>query len=383
LFVHRIEVTSMDLTRPEPRRRLFKLALAAAAGFVSSRLGEPRPASAANGDAVINGSQFNSSTTTTVLRNTTMDGTTLQADARDGSGWAVYGYAPGGTGVMGYSTNYRGVLGSTSTGHAVHAIAEGDGGTGMYATSKYGPALVAIGDGYSTGVIGIAGQGTIPEGNWGQVGVFGYSKVGLSTVATGMIGVVGSDVPAGLTDDSAEVGVFGYSDTSPNAAGVVGKSVDGVGAAGVSDNSVGVVGVGPIGVQGSGYLGVYGWGRQAVVGDATPDATGLFGWVGAEAPPEPPAGVAVHAESEAGFVALNVVGKARFSRSGRTSIAAGKKSTTVTMSGVTTSSYVIATLQTNRTGVFVRAVVPAAGKFTIYLNKAASGATDVGFLVIN
>lgn len=336
----------MDTTRPEPRRRLFKLALATAAGFVGSRLGEPQRALGADGDAVINGSQFNSSTTTTVLRNTTMDGTTLQADARDGSGWAVYGYAPGGTGVMGYSTSYRGVLGSTSTGHAVHAIAEGDAGIAMYGTSRNGPGLAAMGS--STGVIGLAGQGSIPEGL-----------------------------------ETREVGVFGYSDTSEDAAGVVGKSGAGVGTVGVSDSAVGVLGVGPLGIQGSGYLGVYGSGRQGVLGDATPDDTGVFGWVGAAAPPVPEAGVAVHAESEAGFVALNVVGKARFSRSGRTSIAAGKASTVVTMSGVTTSSYVIATLQTNRTGVYVRAVVPAAGKFTIYLNKAVGSATDVGFLVIN
>jgi len=50
---------------------------------------------------------------------------------------------------------------------------------------------------------------------------------------------------------------------------------------------------------------------------------------------------------------------------------------------VTTSSYIIATPQTNRAGLFVQAVVPAAGKFTIYLNKSVSATTYIGYLVIN
>jgi hypothetical protein len=53
------------------------------------------------------------------------------------------------------------------------------------------------------------------------------------------------------------------------------------------------------------------------------------------------------------------------------------------MVGVTTSSYILATLQTRRAGVYVHAVVPAAGYFTIYLNKNVSAATYIGYLVIN
>ena len=43
----------------------------------------------------------------------------------------------------------------------------------------------------------------------------------------------------------------------------------------------------------------------------------------------------------------------------------------------------IATLQSNKPGVWIQAVVPGSGKFTIYLNRATSGATFVGYLVIN
>jgi hypothetical protein len=80
---------------------------------------------------------------------------------------------------------------------------------------------------------------------------------------------------------------------------------------------------------------------------------------------------------------LNVTGKAKFSRSGRTSIASGQYARKITMAGVTTSSYVIATLQTRRTGVYVHAVVPGTGYFYIYLNKAVTATTYVGYLVIN
>src|SRR5205085_11107185 len=136
------------------------------------------------------------------------------------------------------------------------------------------------------------------------------------------------------------------------------------GTVGVGENSVGVLGVGPIGVQGAGYFGVYGTGRHGLIGDATPDDTGVYGWVGAAAPGEAPAGVAVHAQAEPGYTALNVVGVARFSRSGRASIAANKSSKIVAMAGVTPNSYIVATLQANRSGVFVRAVVCSSAQFT-------------------
>jgi hypothetical protein len=81
--------------------------------------------------------------------------------------------------------------------------------------------------------------------------------------------------------------------------------------------------------------------------------------------------------------ALRTTGKVQFNRSGRTSITAGHASRTVSMAGVTTSSYIIATPQTNRAGIYIQSVVPAAGKFTIYLNKAVTGTSYIGYLVIN
>ena len=93
-------------------------------------------------------------------------------------------------------------------------------------------------------------------------------------------------------------------------------------------------------------------------------------------------GTGVRATATTG-TALQVAGRARFSRSGRATIAAGHKSVTITMAGVTTSSYVIATPQVNRAGVYVQSVVPGTGRLTIYLNKTTTVSTVIGYLVIN
>lgn len=52
------------------------------------------------------------------------------------------------------------------------------------------------------------------------------------------------------------------------------------------------------------------------------------------------------------------------------------------MVGVTASSMIIATPATNRAGVYVQSVVPAAGKFTAYLRKKATRITRVWDMVL-
>jgi hypothetical protein len=182
---------------------------------------------------------------------------------------------------------------------------------------------------------------------------------------TGVVGVVGTG--AGIANNTGEVGIYGFSDVSDNSTGVWGDTASGVG------------------VFGTGTAGVYGIGQVGVVGDVGAAGTGVYGFSGAGfAPFPPPAGVAVQATAGSpAQVALNVSGKAKFSRSGRTVIARGRSSRRINMVGVTGSSYIIATLQTRRAGVYVHAVVPAAGYFTIYLNKIVAGGTAVGYLVIN
>jgi hypothetical protein len=97
-------------------------------------------------------------------------------------------------------------------------------------------------------------------------------------------------------------------------------------------------------------------------------------------------GVALLADTADGTgTALRTTGKLQFqNRSGIATVGSGSKSVTVTLAGVTVSSMVTATVQQTE-GYFVQAAVPAAGKFTIYLNKApVSPATvKVAYLVLN
>jgi hypothetical protein len=173
-------------------------------------------------------------------------------------------------------------------------------------------------------------------------------------------------------------GFHAFAGGDGSADGLGGFSTTGVGVFGGSNN-------GESGTTHKGRIGVRGWAYHevspgvpdstsiGVLGEAGP-GTGVKGWSNS--------GTGIDATSATG-AALSVHGKVKLSRSGRTSVSAGHSSRTITMAGVTTASYVIATLQTNRAGVHVQAVVPSSGKFTIFLNKAVSGTTYVGYLVVN
>jgi hypothetical protein len=215
---------------------------------------------------------------------------------------------------------------------------------------------------------------------------------------TGVVGISGDTT--NIADNTGRTGIYGFSNTEVDANGIWGDSIVGTG----------VYGTGDTGVYGSGYWGVYGTGPIGVMGDGFASDTGVYGFSGDTAAPDAlagvavqatagtnavialnartlgpltPAQIAVNATAATGHIALNVTGKTRFSRSGRVAVSAGASSKKVTMSGVITTSYVIATLQSKRTGVYVASVVPSTGYFTIYLNKAVTSSTTVGFLVIN
>jgi hypothetical protein len=183
---------------------------------------------------------------------------------------------------------------------------------------------------------------------------------------TGVIGSAGSG--AGLPDNTDETGVFGFANVSANSAGVAAVSPDGAG----------VFAIG-------GWTGIYGSGDlTGVLGDVGTGGTGVYGFTGATNAPAPPAGVGVYARAATtAQTALQVAGKVKFSRSGRVAISEGASSKLITMSGVTATSYVIATLQTSSSGLFVRAVVTATGQFRIYLSKTAPKRVVVGYLVVN
>lgn len=177
---------------------------------------------------------------------------------------------------------------------------------------------------------------------------------GITGSSTGGAGIVGWSISApGLAPaNGAYTGIFGWSPAGPVDGPV------GVGVVGESDDW---------GVFGHGYVGVYGYGPNGVVGESSSAAS---------------AGVTAYGLG-ANDLALDVVGKVRFSRSGRSSVAAGQSTKTVSLAGVTSSSRVFAVLHSNRSGRWVRAVVPTTGSFKIYLNTTVSSSTYVAWFVLN
>ena len=179
----------------------------------------------------------------------------------------------------------------------------------------------------------------------------------VSTTTTAAAFLAAEGDQTGIATDTGFTGIYGWSEAAP----ALDLDHIGSGVWGDSDD-IGVVGTGGIGVEGDGFFGVL------AAGANDPAAVGLLatGWDGS-----------------GNYIALDVRGKAKFSRSGRTTIAAGKSSIKINLAGVSFSSLVFAVLRSNRTNRFVRAVVPTAGSFTIYLNSAVTSSTYVVWFVVN
>jgi hypothetical protein len=121
----------------------------------------------------------------------------------------------------------------------------------------------------------------------------------------------------------------------------------------------------------------------AVVGTGTGAATGISGTSGSGTGVSGTSdvGKGVSASSGSG-TALFVSGKVHFSRSGAGSVTKGSKTKTINIPGMTASSLVLATLQVAVSGLYIAGVVPAAGKFTLYLNKAAPTSMKFAWFVL-
>lgn len=112
----------------------------------------------------------------------------------------------------------------------------------------------------------------------------------------------------------------------------------------------------------------------ALAGSGTGSATGVSG--------ASSSGTGVNASSVTG-TALQVSGKTHFSRSGSASVAQGSRTKSVTVSGMTSSSLVLVTLQVSVSGLYVAGAVPATGKFTLHLNKAAPTKMKFAWFVLS
>ena len=207
--------------------------------------------------------------------------------------------------------------------------------------------------------------------------------VGDSLTSTSSTTIMGGD----------NIAIQGSSDTN---AGLVGTSNSNSGVYAQSGTGT------AISCTSTSQAGIWGWNfagnKPAVIGEAEGGSTGVFGWSGSGGLPAVPAktgvyglaaqdatAVGVKGESTAGTgglftattgTALQVAGKAKFSRSGRAAVLKGKSSVDITVTGgLTSHSMVHATLQTYRSGVSIAAVrinYPTAGKARIYLTKVAS-----------
>ena len=218
-------------------------------------------------------------------------------------------------------------------------------GTGITNSASGGTAFFANGQDAGIGVDGSSDTG---------IGVRGHSQdtsdPATNVTNAGVVGVAGDE--GAINANIALTGVYGYSDASPDlnvsvASGVWGDSPD-----------IGVIGSGSIGVLGDGAFGVLGT-------TSTPDGAGVW------------------AESTViGGLALAVSGRAAFSRSGKATVRSGNNKKVVTLAGCTAATLIIAVLAQNRAGRYVRAAVPASGKFTIYLNQNVGSNTKVSWIAL-
>jgi hypothetical protein len=182
---------------------------------------------------------------------------------------------------------------------------------------------------------------------------------------------------------------YGVEGTSAGGAGVFGWSVAapdwGAPFDPAATRYTGVFGSAPAGddtIAGSGV-----WGDSPEIGVAGTGGTGVDGYGGwgvAGSTNGLPGGIGVYAYTpNTSTFALYADGKVHFSRSGRKAMASRKSSLKVTLAGVTTGSKVFAVLATSEPGRYVRAVVPATGSFTVYLNATLASSAVVAWFVLD
>lgn len=317
------------------------------------------------GEQAIKGIGQNYASATTGLGSTTT-GVAFDVYAESGSA-AVQGFSDGvsSTGVRGVGAAY-GVSGRGATGvfgDSIQTSGVGVHGSAADTSSETYGVQGSSGSPQGRAVFGwnrVTGTNGGGTGVWGQaqgtlgVGVIGYGQENTSGQSgVGVMGVTGTGDPLAAFRRRG-TGVAGLGDTY----GVTGT-------AGGPQGVAGVMGEGsPIGVLGNG-------------GNGT--ATGVRGESGL--------GVGVCAVSPQGL-ALKVEGRAKFQRSGLATIAKGRSYVDVTVpGGVRSNTMVVATLQSNRPGVFVSSASPlvSAGKVRIRLSRVASrtSITKVAWLALD
>ncbi len=404
------------------RRALMLGAAAAGAGITLSLVGGAKPADASNGGSVLLG-KTNTASDSTIVNTTNGNGFQGQTSQTGSSG--VYGIdkSPGGGyGIQGNSTNGTAVSASiTNSASPAAALAASTNGTGIAVEvtitneANSNPAVSALTNGSGPGVHGEStGSGFGVVGSSAKTfGVVGVTTSGIGGVLAGGpsgvvalgigtgYGVKATDTAYGSKELSTPVfaqvanlkngspavdawnggtgsAVRAMIDNAKNSSPAVAVTTNGTGnaiEASITDAASTQSAVSAL-TKGKGS-GVFGKSSNAaghgVMGQGTSGAAGLYG--------SSDSGAGVYAKSTSGN-ALEVVGKVSFSRSGLASVAAKKTSVKVTSAGVTTSSMILATLQTDAGAVAVANAVPATGSFTIKLTAAPTKSVKVAWMVL-
>lgn len=353
------------------RRRALLAAGGGLAAWVSGALARPSQVLAVNGDGLVLGSSTNAASSETRL---------TDSGGYDGAGLNVI-------------ANGRSA--------AIAVQCDNEFGSGLRAQSSSGVGVVAIGNKAGVAAQGSSGPAVEADNFYGGLAMkatSGGPGPGIAIEASGDVGVKATGASVGVASAGGEIGVVasvGQTPTAPLSPVAAYGQADG-------DDPTGIWGQGGLvssgfstGVYGEGDTGVWGFGGWGVFGASDATGTGVYGFSGGSVPPAPAntgvvgysnTGVGVYASSTSGS-ALQVSGKARFSRAGRARIAAGGQYVDVTVSGGLAGSPVcLANLQTYRAGYYVAAVrpnYPSAGKMRIYLNKVLGTATYVSYFVAN
>ena len=380
---------AIETGAPRTRRAILAAGLGGLGATLLQAVGRPTPAAAANGDPVLAGQTTVATATTEVDQSTAgLDGlvvTTMPtANAIRGSGPA----------------NTVGVRGQSVTGYGM--VAESQSGSALYASNSTlatsSEAFRAVAQGNATAIIGVSGPVDVPQVS--KIGVYGYANqdanaravYGKSLLGTGIWG--NSDSGRGLFGRSTSgTGVSAQTDTgravygttaATNKTAILGQNTNG-GSSGVQgfsgggnpptpDAQTGVQGNSDLSVTANGVLG-----RSTVGTGVWGDTTDGFAVAGTGSTAN---SVGMYA---AGGIGLYVSGPSFFSTSDKTTITSGSSVTVAVPGGVGPDSIGLATLQTNRAGVWVRAVTTNVtnGTITIYLNVAVSASTIIGWYLIN